>query len=304
MLLALCLVRHTASAQEEWEAEEPRWIPSLSFRFDTFDYNTDTSVVNHLNPPAQEGVETNSNHELQFLSGGELQGPMFEGLPGRPRLFAGAGMQFNPFSSDAIFRAGEQRGDTELAIVQFQSLLMSDIAAGCLTFDPPVCVTAEPGDFEGQGSEIKAKFKQSWYAAIGVAFSFPVGESLLLQVKPSIAYNLDQIKMTGEITTVTENDSSTWADPNVPEWTVHRSSGNASTTDHSLGPGIELDLDLFRSARPLRASLYADARFLWLLGDRTTTFSDSLATYEVHRDPFGIRAGAGVRFSWVGFDDR
>ena len=61
---------------------------------------------------------------------------------------------------------------------------------------------------------------------------------------------------------------------------------------------------LFRELRPVRVSLYADARFLWVLGDRTTTFSDSVATYDVRRDGFGIRGGAGLRFSWVGLGPR
>jgi hypothetical protein len=54
----------------------------------------------------------------------------------------------------------------------------------------------------------------------------------------------------------------------------------------------------------VRVSLYADVRFLWVISDRTTEFSDSVATYEVERDPFGIRGGAGLRFSWVGFGAR
>ena len=63
-------------------------------------------------------------------------------------------------------------------------------------------------------------------------------------------------------------------------------------------------LTLFRSARPIRVSLYAEARFMWLLSDSTTTFADPLgvATYSVVRDDFGIKGGGGLRFSWVGFD--
>ena len=41
---------------------------------------------------------------------------------------------------------------------------------------------------------------------------------------------------------------------------------------------------------------------LWLISDPTTTFSDpaGLATYTVTRDEFGVRGGAGLRFSWKG----
>jgi len=300
--VVLCGAAHGALAQEEDpESEEPRWIPSLSFRFDTFNYETDSSIVNLVNPPAWQGAGSSSKRELQFLGGGELLGPTLEALPGRPRIFASAGLQFNPFSSDTLVGFGEQRGDTALAITQFQSALKADILRHCLEFNPPACLTAEPGDFVGQGSTIEAKFQQSWYASLGLAFGFPLGEDMLLQVKPSIGYNVDHIDFSGSITTVTQNPSDTWANPNIPEYTVHRGSASASTTDHSVGPGLELGLALSRSARPLRPTLFADTRFLWLIGDPTTTFQDSVARYSVHRESFSFRAGAGVRLSWVGF---
>jgi hypothetical protein len=310
VLLSLFAAAHGALAEEyaeeeDWTANEPRWIPSLSFGFDTFDYKTDSSVTNSVNPPSQEGAGATSNRQIQLLTDGELMGPIFEGLPGHPRLFAGAGIQFNPFSSDTIFQTGHLGGNPanpEDDIGKFQTLLAGEIAAGCLNFTPPACSTRKPTDFDGQGSDIEANFKQSWHAALGVAFTFPVGEDLLLQLKPSIAYNVDKIDMTGTMTTVTENDPSTWPDPNIPQYTVHRGGASSSTTDHSLGPGLELALALSRS-RPIRASLFADTRFLWLVSDPTTTFSDGVARYEIHRDSFGFRAGAGVRLSWVGFGE-
>ena len=91
---------------------------------------------------------------------------------------------------------------------------------------------------------------------------------------------------------------------------VHRSVESASTTDHFLGPGLELEFVLRRSARPIAISLYADSRFLWLVSDRTLRFSGPTAdpdgsptgsaTYTVERDAMNIRAGAGIRFSWMG----
>jgi hypothetical protein len=295
-----------SAAQERPEPREPAWIPSLAFRFDTFDYNTDNSVVNRLNPPAQEGTADKIDRELVFMGEAELLGPvLFKNFFGRPRIFVGGGMQFDPFSSDDIFRFGNMQANTEQAIGRFTTLLIGDITRGrCLTFTPPTCATAEPGDFEGQGSEIEAEFRPSWFAELGVAFGFPFANSMLLQVKPSIAYNADRIDLNGSIKTVTENPPDTWFNPNVPEYTVNRGSASQSITQHSLGPGIEIALAVFRESRPIRASLYADARFLWLLGDRTTTFSDSIATYEVTRERFGVRAGAGVRLSWMGLGGR
>jgi hypothetical protein len=283
--------------------QEPRWIPSIDFGFDTFAYSAEASVENDLNPPAQEGTQTDPPVEFSLRLGGELMGPIFEGLPGRPRLFVQGGAQLNPFSSDKIFKVGELRGDTELALLVHQSVYAREIANKCDERDPPNCFTAEPEQFAGQGSEIVAELQNpSWYAALGVAFNVPVADSLLLQVKPSIAYNVEQIDMTGEITTVVETD------PVNEMFEAHRDAASASSTDHSLGLGIELALVLSRAVRPIRTSLYVDARFLWLLSDSTTEFSDpgptGFSAFTVERDEFGIRGGAGVRLSWMGFGGR
>jgi hypothetical protein len=283
--------------------QEPRWIPSIDFGFDAFAYSAKASVENDLNPPAQEGAQSNSIVELPLRLGGELMGPSFEGLPGRPRLFVQGGVQFNPFSSDKIFKVGELRGDTELDVFVQRSIYLADIAARCYERDPPNCYPIEAEQFQGQGSEMYTELQNpSWYAALGVAFGVPVADSLLLQVKPSIAYNVEQIDMTGKITTVVETD------PVNKMFEVHRNTASASSTDHSLGLGIELALGLFRSSRPIRTSLYVDARFLWLLSDPTTEFSDpgptGFASFTVERDEFGIRGGAGVRLSWMGFGGR
>jgi hypothetical protein len=181
-----------------------------------------------------------------------------------------------------------------------QSIYLAEIASKCDERVPPNCFTSEPEQFEGQGSEILAELQNpSWYAALGVAFDVPVADSLLLQVKPSIAYNVEQIDMTGRITTVIETD------PVNEMFEVHRDAASASSTDHSLGLGIELVLALSRAGRPIRTSLYLDARFLWLLSDPTTEFSDpgptGFGSFTVERDEFGIRGGAGVRFGWMGF---
>ncbi len=299
-LLALCLMAQAGWAEPD---REPPWIPSIDFGFDTFAYSADASVENALNPPAQEGTQTDPTVELPFRLGGELMGPAFEGLPGRPRLFVQGGVQLKTFSSDKIFQIGELRGDAETDVSALRVAYIAGIVRKCDEQDPPDCYVGEPGQFEGQGSEIYAELQNpSWYAALGVAFSVPVAGSLLLQVKPSIAYNVEEIDMTGRITTVVE------IDPVNEMFEIHRDAASASTTDHSLGLGIELALGLFRAGRPIRTSLYLDARFLWLLNDPTTEFSDpgptGFGSFTVERDEFGIRGGAGVRVSWMGFGGR
>ncbi|UCF41774.1 MAG: hypothetical protein JSW43_05470, partial [Gemmatimonadota bacterium] len=240
--------------------------------------------------------------ELKFQSGAELMSPRLA-LPGGPRLFVQGGAQLGTFSSDDIFRAGDlgsDPADPEADIKFFQTLRSRDLRLGCDTVAPPTCITAEEGEFKGQGSRIDAEIQRpSWYAAVGVAFDIPVSDSVLLQVKPSAAYNVETVDLSGQMTTVVE------VNPLKEKFVVYRATASESTTDHSLGFGLELGLFLFRSVRPVTTSLYVDGRFLWLLGDPVTTFSDpGVATFTVEREEFMIRGGAGLRFSWLGFGGR
>jgi hypothetical protein len=312
--VAACVLSQTGRAAEEWVDEEPRWIPSLRFGFDTFEYATQATVRNDLNPPRNAGTENSETRRFQFQLGGELMGPILDGLPGHPRLFAQAGTQFKPFSSNSVFDLGVG-GDTETDINSFRIALAN---AKALFPNNPMNWPLVPDAFEGEGSEIDAEFQNfSWHAALGVGFTFPLADALLLELKPSIAYNIDRIDMTGSITTVRDTGQTELllverpppgpggdSFQSVPIFEIHRGNASEPITQHSLGPGFELGLVLFRSTRPVRVSLYADVRFLWVISDRTTEFSDSVATYEVERDPFGIRGGAGLRFSWVGFGAR
>ncbi|UCF41785.1 MAG: hypothetical protein JSW43_05525, partial [Gemmatimonadota bacterium] len=78
VLLTLCLTGQAAWAED---AEEPGWIPSINLGFDTFAYDTLSSVENHLNPPAHEGTQSYFSTELKFQSGAELMSPRLA-LPG------------------------------------------------------------------------------------------------------------------------------------------------------------------------------------------------------------------------------
>ena len=136
----------------------------------------------------------------------------------------------------------------------------------------------------------------------------PIATNLLLYIKPSVQYSMEKIDLPAALTTVDEPVPR--VDPPEPpiiatrEFFIHKSRAKASATDHSVGAGLEVALVLFRKARPIRVSLYAEARFLWLVSGSTTRFTDSngFATYSVMRDDFGIKGGGGLRFSWVGFD--
>lgn len=309
LALAPCLVGQPARAQERPERREPRWIPSMNVGVETFAYSTESTVVNNFNPPSQEGSRSNDSLQLMVQIGGELMGPRLGWLPGSPRPFATGGVSLRTFSSDRIFVVGDPQGNTVSDIALFQFIRAGDLARDrpppgngipdCKEQVPETCATADAQDFAGQFSEIGAEFQMpAWYAGLGLSFDFPLGRSLLLQARPSIAYSVETVDLSGSIRTVIETD------PVNEVFEIHEGSATGSSTDHSLGLGLELDLALFRRIGPIRTSLYLDTRFLWLVSDSTATFSGPLATYRVERDPFEVRGGAGVRFSWTGFAPR
>jgi len=284
-------------SEEEEEFSEPAWIPSLEFAFDAGDYDTNSSVDSRV---GQSGTNSDSSDNLMFRLGGGLMGPMLEQLPGNPRLFGRAGARLAARPNPETLEIGEI-GAPEDEIPNFVEDRDDAIARGCQNTDPPSCPKVE--DIDGQGSDIRATFSQpSWYAGVGIAFTIPLPIDAALRIKPSVEYNGEHIDMRGRVTSVTE--------PQPDVFLVHRSFETDSTTDHFVGPGLELELVLGRSARPIAFSIYADSRFLWLVSDRTLSFAGpttdldgnptGTATYTVKRDSLNIRAGAGIRFSWTG----
>ena len=285
----------TVVAPEEEGFSEPSWIPSIDAGFETFDYNTKSTVQNFTdNPAAWVGTQHEAERQVMLRIGGEILGPAFEDLPGRPRLFVQGGVQFRVFSSDKIFEIGAPQGSGQPETNIRTYLNKGNFKGQNL-----------PTDFLGQGSNIFAKFQNpSWYAAVGVAFNVPIATNLLLRIKPSVEYSLEKIDFDGQLTTV--NELNPHEDPTdaaaTRDFFVDRGSGSQSTTDHSVGAGLELALVLFRNHRPIQVSLYTEARFMWLVSGSTTTFGDPVASFSVTRDNFGIKGGGGFRLSWVGYD--
>jgi len=284
-----------------------RWIPSIETGFETFDYNVNTTVQNLINPPAWASTQKEASRQLMYRIGGEVMSPAFDDLPGKPRLFVQGGVQLKTFSAEKISALGDPSVAGEP-----QSTVAGYYANGNIRNDDL------PIQFPGQGNEVYAEFQRpSWYAGLGVAFSVPIADNLLLQLKPSLQYSLEKIDMTGAFGTVNETTpigvvdpdpcgTNTAGGPCLRTFEIYQSQGNASTTDRSLGAGMEVALALFRKVRPIRVSLYAEARFMWLLNGSATPFIDpqnpDVATYSVSRDKFGIKGGGGVRLSWVGFE--
>src|SRR5262245_36167885 len=155
LLFALCALGHGARAGDKWVEQEPRWIPSLRFGFDTFGYGTEATVTNFVNPPKNAGTQSETSPLFMLQLGGELVGPVrpcLDGvLHGRPRLSAQAGVQLKPFSSDSVLEI-DVPGDAQPEVTSFQNTLANRIAGvSCdlpgSTFTCPLI----PQSFLGEG---------------------------------------------------------------------------------------------------------------------------------------------------------
>jgi hypothetical protein len=277
------------------EHSEPAWIPSLDVGFEGFSYDIDSTIVNLSDPSVYSETQGASVNQLLFRIGGELMGPMFEALPGRPRLFVQGGAGLSTFSGERAFELGnpDDSSEPEGGIARYE-------VNGPVGRDLPF-------DFEGQGSWLDVRFQDpSWYAGLGIAFSVPTSDALSFYIKPSVQYNVQKIDFAGKLKTVYEPPPP-GVDPADGPFTrafeVRESNAKFGTTDHSIGPGLEVAMG-FLASRPIRFSLFGQVRFLWLLNDDTTSFTDAdgFAHYSVTRDDFVVKGGAGLRMSWVGFD--
>jgi len=295
-------------ASEKAVSSEPAWIPSIDFGFEAYSYGVE-SIVENLTGTAVPRTDTQPDAlgQILFRIGGELMGPMFEDLPGRPRLFVQGGVGIPTFTKARAFKLGDPdlNGEPENNIQKY-----IDIGENQNDY---------PSDFDGQGSWLDAELQDlSWYAGLGIAFTLPTSGDLLFSIKPSVQYSLEEIDFTGKLKTVTETSPPGTVDPDpcgakppgsqtrplcLRTFEIRESNAGSSTTDHSIGPGLEVAM-AFLSSRPIRFSLFGQVRILWLVSEETNRFADpnGIASYTVVRDDFVVRGGAGIRLSWVGFD--
>jgi hypothetical protein len=297
-LVALLFPAVSAQAQGDGagqEASEPAWLPSLDVGFEGSSYDVETTIVNLGDPSVWSEIQTESVEQLLFRIGGELMGPMFEGLPGRPRLFVQGGAGLNGFRGEDVFGLGEPDDPfkPQVGINDYQQ-------NGPVGRDLPF-------DFEGQGSRLDVEFENpTWYAGLGIAFSLPTSGELLFHIKPSVQYNVEDISFVGKLKTVYEPPPPGVDPPDGPftrDFQIRESNVEFDTTDHSIGPGLEVAMG-FLASRPIRFSVFGQVRFLWLISDAVSGFTDAdgFASYTVERDDFVIKGGAGIRMTWVGFD--
>jgi len=232
-------------------------------------------------------------------------------LPGRPRLFVN-GELLPSFGAD---RQVALEGDPG-------------------PFQVPGGIRYPDSAVRGQGSSTTATMDTwAFAAAIGVALPFEF-KGRQLWAKPSfgwIRYKIDVQGVVrdvqcspfppppGNLTTQCEDlPPNPGAQPPFPGFDGNRRDVFLSDSDsqwyNGIGPGFELEMTVGRFG-PIGSTLFLDAHAYYILGDRSVILSDSAsfddalgvddynARWSFEVDPWMLRAGAGVRFQWLGFEN-
>ena len=174
----------------------------------------------------------------------------------------------------------------------------------------------------GQGVEVRAQLETLMYGAnAGLAFPVRVmGRNLL--IRPSFGWIRYEIDVEGLVVDAECRPDATGRGSECNEFLsppgflraiVLETSG--SETFDAIGPGLDVALDTGRIG-PLGTSLFLGVRVYQVLGDRSVDLPGPMMTYDdaagadaaEGRFSFDIdrrmyRAGLGMRFHWLGFED-
>ena len=263
-------------------SDEPSWTPYAEFGFDSGEEITGATVVSSVGA-GSTGSNSSDPTRLRFAAGALT--PSWTPLAGRPRLFFQGGVDIHSAGSERAVDVGGI-GDPEIDIAAFNGRLMTN---------PGLRSDAE--DFSGQGQYIRQEYiGPGWNASLGVAFTVPAPwEYGSIRLKPLAAYEGERVRIEGRLTQVSE--------PSENVFIVHRAIARKNPrTDHRLGVGGEVELIFFEGER-VGMSAYANVRYLWLLGGRSTEFNDptGIARFEWRGDANVLRGGMGIRVGWTGF---
>ena len=241
------------------------------------------AFVPHENPiqPGAPKTERERTFTPALSATFELMSPsLIDGL-GAPRPFAHV---------DQAYTFGFDRDITVLG------------APGPITFPPnPPFPNPVEELIQGQGSN--ASFDPNSFqfsGGLGIAFTFEVADRTL-RLKPSFEYMREDIEFNGEVVRMI---TSRKAETGVPAlYRTIRLTGSDRETYHSIGPGLEVEIDT-RRAGPLMLSLFAGARAYAIVGDLEVQFEDTNeygenAVWSFLPNRWLFMGNVGLRFRWV-----
>jgi hypothetical protein len=258
------LIASPAAAQEPAQ-DFARWVPSLWLGMGVL---------------AQRGYGEVMLVPLVGL-GAELMTPSLAEPAGRPRIFISGGVRFAPKVERSLAREGNP---------------------GSMLIPDPVPDAYDAQFIANQGSDVSAYIEPwVWRAGLGVAFTVPVRERRL-QIKPSVEYYQERVKIEGTVTNATDKPEPI-PPTRRPDEVFELTELGASTTEtfRGLGPRLALELDAAQSG-PVGVSVFVEVAAYWLLGERDVSFGATdgtqSAVFGFEKSPVAFDAGLGIRFSW------
>lgn len=164
-----------------------------------------------------------------------------------------------------------------------------------------------PDNVGGVGSRMFAKTSNGWFAGLGLAIDFPVGE-YDFRLLPSIDYLGQRVSVRAQSRRVAELVSP--VPPAIPgspdlsrraDFRFEEISGKDSKVLHSVGLRLGLETEMGRVG-PVAINGYAEIATLWLLGDREVEVragGEGAGDFRMDLDSTIVQGGLGVRFAWA-----
>lgn len=322
-LLPIGLLLAPAAAAGDREDELDRWVPSFAvtpFAFLTQGAKgavTSGDVLGPPLPPFDDGCdvtdpmtgETTPNGDLcagsEAYSGRKLTldttsrdtgvAPMVEGSLElmTPRLISTAPFPRLFVHADLSAAFGSER---KLAGERDPASLSSPELRPTLNDIPERAVG-------GQGSRSNSQLGRLVLSAgAGVAFTTQLWQRTV-RLKPSFEYLRQEVDLEGRLHRAVKERAPADSRGTLDDFRLIRLRATDSETQHALGAGLEVEVDSGRLG-PFALSVFALGRGYRFLGDLDYTLSDTnefgeTARWDFEFDPWGWRAGLGIRFRWL-----
>ena len=263
----------SSAADPELGEGSQRWVPSFALKSGLL-MSSASGEVASTGRPSASGTEDLIS---PWIGGSlELMTPAWESLGGRTRFFVHGGLSGNVGLERDLAKEGAPGEFKVPTIPQFGS----------------------PDLVRGQGSVTSVK-PTGFQASAGIGLSFTIDTDWRpIRIKPSLEYLVEEVEVSGVVHRATS------LDPSIPTFNLYAVSGAERRFFHSLGPGLEVEADIFRKG-PMLLALMGSGGAYRLLGDSDVEFSSTdptgveSATWGYTKDPWTYRFDVGVRFRWV-----
>ena len=297
------------------QAGENRWVPSFAItsgvtlqKMDGF--TNSVLIPGDGDPPSVplQGMVDGSDLVVSPFVGGDLEvmTPALP-IPTRPRLFV-SGEILPTFAADRAVAVDGNPG----------CITGPENGAPCATED----TTVRPISFgeaaaNGQGTKTQAQIDTLVFGATA-GLSFPARFlEREFRIKPSVGWIRYKVDATGLVVDAECDPDNRCTTDFFGSGFLREThlEGSGSRTFDGIGPGLDLEMDVYRWGQ-LGVSLFLGAGAYHVLGGRTITFSTSeefddqigtndlaVADFEVEVKPWIYRAHLGIRFAWVGSPD-